>query len=213
MPFLGRKSKEEVEWNRKLKLRGSRDRLSRYASKCETVLESYRKNAIEARRLENAPLARRFAAQMVLLEQQVRRAKNLQLMLNDIELSREQVGLFKSLADTAKDFAKTVAEEEITTKMAGELERDLSSAVSKSEKVDLMLGDVLDSMNEKILSVGEVDEKEIERVLGSIEEGAVKAERESVNLPENRPGEKEDQHELDRRIDEGLKKIKESRKD
>jgi len=212
LSFLKRKTKEEVELARRARIREARNRLQRYVESCERVLGSYERNAVEAMRLENKALARRFAAKMVLLDKQIRRAKTLQLMLSDIELSREQAGLFRNLADSVKDFVKDLADEETMARMAAELERDLSTALLKSERLDLMLGDVIDSMNEKILSVGEVDVKEIERVLGSIEEGAVRAERESLAVPESQPREKELQDELDRRIEEGLRKVREAGK-
>ncbi len=53
----------------------------------------------------------------------------------------------------------------------------------------------------------------IERVLSGVEEGAVKAEREIVKVTEAKPAEKESHDELDRRIEEGLKKIREAKKE
>lgn len=236
MGILGRflKSKEEKEWERKTRLREARSRISRYVEKSTRLLKSYEQNAIEARRIENAALLRRFATKIYLLNNQIKRMKSLQLLLSDIELSREQIGLFNSVAVTMRDFSKVMAHEEISAKMASELDRNLTGVLSRSERIDTMLGDVLDSINDKILDIGEVDEEGIETVLASIEEKATTAEREAfrlhtggteyernastssprVEIADDRTNSKVDSsqkdslNDLDRRIERGLKKIK-----
>lgn len=210
MSIFGRKSKEEREWQRKAKLRETKGRLSRYVDTCEAVLSAYERNAVEAVRLGNRPLARRFAAKMIALEKQINRAKNLQLILSDMELSREQVGLFNNLAVTMRDFSKVLAQEEVTAKMAGELDRNLAVAMQKSEQIDVALGEVVDSMTDKVWTVGDIDDKQIERELEHLEESAAGKEKEAYNV--RIPGENQKEDELDRRIEEGLRKIKEGGK-
>ena len=146
----------------------------------------------------------------------------LQLLLSDVELSRQQAGLFGSMADTIKDFAKVMEKEEISAQMAAELDKNLNVVFDSSERIDSMLTDVLESMNQKILGeIGPIDEEEIEKILESVEEKAGVYETEKIDsrLKVNNgyvhEQEKDDVVEdntsrlsdLDKRIERGLKKI------
>ena len=216
------KSKREIEWERKTRLRKTKVEMNRYIENCRRLRKSYEKNAIQARRLENLSLTKRFVAKMHILETQIKRMNMLQLLLSDVELSRQQAGLFGSMADTIKDFAKVMEKEEISAQMAAELDKNLNVVFDSSERIDSMLTDVLESMNQKILGeIGPIDEEEIEKILESVEEKAGVYETEKIDsrLKVNNgyvhEQEKDDVVEdntsrlsdLDKRIERGLKKI------
>jgi phage shock protein A len=185
-----------------------RSKLARYSESCEKLASAYERNAVEAIQIGNRPLARKFTARMITLESQVKRAKVLQLMLSDIELSREQSSLFTNLGTTMKEFVGSLSQEDISVNSVAEVERDLSSVLMKSEKTNVMLGDVIDLMSEKMSRVGEVDEGALVRTLDALEVKTAAAEKDALRSEAEEPH-REEVDELDKRIAEGLRKTNE----
>jgi len=221
------KSKEEKEFERKQRVRQTKRKIGRYINNCETLRDEYEKNAIEARRLENDSLTRRFAAKMLILGNQIKKMRAIDLVLRDIELSRGQASVFNSMAVTMKDFAKVMDQEQVSARTAAEMSNNLDRILIASEKIDDMLEGVVDSMSDKILDVSDVSDRELENVLKDIEVKAGVEEEASFRVRESstssqrvnqvtstpkRENVDQSRDPLDKRIEDGLDKIKKNRR-
>lgn len=180
LSFLRRKSREEKEFERKLRLREAMARLEKYVHDSSKISREYHTQAVEARRLGNISLTKRFASKKLVLDKRITRAKTFRLVIKDLELSREQTGLLKVFVDITTDFSKTLSEAEPTAKMASEIKRNVESSVAKANKIDIVLAEVLDSISDTLLRVEGVEEEEIEALMESIEAEAAEVEREKV---------------------------------
>jgi len=68
MRFIKRKSREEKDFERRVRLNEALIRLDRYINNSENLLQEYEKQAVEAKRLGNEVLVKRFAAKMLVLD-------------------------------------------------------------------------------------------------------------------------------------------------
>lgn len=207
---LGRKSKEEKEFERKLRIREALTKLDKYMEDARRISREYEKQAVEAKRFGNDALAKRFASKMLILDRQIKRAKTLQLIIKDLELSREQTGLLKVFVDVANDFSEALSEAEPTAKMASEIKKNVESAVAKTRRIDIILAEVVDSISDTLLAAEGVKEEEMKNALDRIEAKAAEIERAKVRkkTPEeirNKPFESVDIGNSD--VDKRIKKI------
>ena len=208
--FKKKKSKEEVEWERKLRLRRTRDAVEKYSNKCENLKKRYLDQAVDARRLGNEQMAKRFALRIMALETQLKRAKGFLLMMNDMELSREQLGIWKDLASTFKDFAASYDDQAISFEKMKEVTLDLEKAISNSQQLGDVLDSVLDTMSDKMADFDNVSSKELENIMSTIDEMSVDKEKSSVNIKptkESEGGVETAETDLDKRIREGIRDI------
>lgn len=211
MRFLRGKSREEKEFERRLKLRQAILRLDSFISNCEKLANEYFKQAVEARRIEDKTLTKRFAGKILLLEEQAKRAKKLQLIIKDLDLGREQAGLLRDFAEIASNFAASMKDLKIDSRTLAKIEEDITKSVVETERVDALFGVLIDSISNKILEVENIDEKRIEGILDKIEREAVAAEKEIMEKKEVIKERSEEEKELDRKIEEALEKIKKIR--
>ena len=180
MRFIGRKTREEKDFERKVKLNEALIRLDRYISNSENLLREYEKQAVEAKRLGNEVLVKRFATKMLVLDRQIRKAKSLRLIIKDLELSREQSASIKDFADVVKDFSLALSADEITAKMVGEIKRNMEVAMAKARRMDIVLSEIVDSVTDTLLTAKGVEEEEIKDILEGIESKAAESERRMV---------------------------------
>jgi phage shock protein A len=209
-PFKKKKSKEEVEWERKLRLRRTKDAVEKYSNKCENLRKKYLDQAVDAKRLGNEQLAKRFAMRIMALDNQLKRARGFLLMMNDMELSREQLGIWKDLASTFKDFAASYEDDSVSFEQMKAVSFDLEKAISNSQQLGDILDNVLDTMSDRMADFDNVSSKELENIMGTIDEMTVDKEKSSVNLkstPEKSDAGDKAESELDKRIMDGIKDI------
>lgn len=182
------------EWERRFKLREARLKVKRYVDGCLRVKREYERRLLEAERLGDRALMRRFAARIMSLEDQVRKANALMLMLSDLELTRERLGLHRELIEAVKGFVKDAERLDVSPKELEELERGLAMAGARAEKLDAAISDLVDVINERLLSSEEVDEAAV---------------REALEKARASEGAEREVEELDRRIEEGLRRLRE----
>ncbi len=204
-----KKSKEELEWERKLRLRRTRDTVEKYSNKCEDLRVKYMDQAVEAKRLGNEQLVKRFALRIMALDNQVKRSKGFLLMVNDMELSREQLGIWGELATTFKDFAASYQDESVGYEAIKDITFEMEKAISNSQQLSEAMDNVLDSMSDRMASFDSVSSKDIEGIMKSIEERSVEKEKSSVELKATSQKQSQDQalSDLDKRILEGINEI------
>lgn len=215
-PFKKKKSKEEVEWERKLRLRRTRDAVEKYSNKCENLRKRYLDQAVDAKRLGNEQLAKRFALRIMALDNQLKRAKGFLLMMNDMELSREQLGIWKDLAVTFKDFAASYEDESISFEQMRSVTFDLEKAIANSQQLGEVLDSVLDTVSDKMADFDNVSSKELENIMGTIDEMSVDKEKSSVTIKPSKEKEEvadKGESDLDRRIMDGIKDIEKEKND
>ena len=187
------KSREDKELQLRLKLAQLKSETSRYIDQCERLANQFDSDAINARKIENNELARNFAAKAVRLEVEARRAKSFLLVISDLELSKEQNEIFMGLSQAMRDFVKTVGGGRMDASWLGRMRSDLDRAVSESEKIDGLFGEFMDDVSRETRVGGIVSDSEILRRLSGGK--TQKDDKELTN------------EELDRRIEEGLKKL------
>ena len=187
------KSRGDKELQLRLKLAQLKSETSRYIDQCERLSKQFDSDAINARKIENNELARNFAAKAVRLEVEARRAKSFLLVISDLELSKEQNEIFIGLSQAMRDFVKTVGGGRMDATWLGRMRSDLDRAVSESEKIDGLFGEFMDDVSRETKVGGIVSDSEILRRLSG-----GKTQKEDKELSDE---------ELDRRIEEGLKKL------
>jgi hypothetical protein len=124
---------------------------------------------------------------------EARRAKSFLLVISDLELSKEQNEIFIGLSQAMRDFVKTVGGGRMDASWLGRMRSDLDRAVSESEKIDGLFGEFMDDVSRETKVGGIVSDSEILRRLSG-----GKTQKEDKELSDE---------ELDRRIEEGLKKL------
>ena len=231
LPFI--KSKEEKEQERRLRLRQTQTKVNRYVKQAQQLRIEYEKNAIEARRIENNALTKRFAAKMLIIDHRIKAMETYRLVLNDFELTKQQGNILSDMALTIKDFTDVFRGESLSAKESTQITSNLDKIFEFTQKADFNLNSVIDNMNDKMLEVGFVDDAEVETILRSIDQKAEAQESRSlptferirspseVQLSSNPPSvnpvpkpvpTNPDYNELDKRIEKGLKDINKNKR-
>lgn len=202
MPLLKKgKSKKEKEMERKIKVRQAKSKIQNYIKKCQKQYDLYRKHAVEANKLGNDALLKRFATKMVALENQIEKAQTVHLILVDIELSKEQVHMTQEFFSAISGMKESLMSEEITAEDLTEAALNIEAATDKAERIDEMLSSFAETLSDRILTSADVSIEDIESTLEKIDAQAASEEAKVVD-------EKVEESDLDRRIKEGLNKIK-----
>lgn len=202
-----KKSKDEVDIERRLRIRKARDSMEKFSTKCEKLRDNYMKQAVEAKKIGNDALVKRFAARLVNLDTQQRRAKSFVLMMNDMELNLEQLDNMGDVTATMKDFVSIFEESKIDYDAISRLKIDMDKANANSEKLSEVLDNVLSDVGDSMTSYANIDNKALESMVSEIGDRAASQERTSIRDPPGVEKENERTDDLDRRIRESLEEI------
>lgn len=202
-----KKSKEELDLERKLRIRRAKDSMERFSNKCNNLRESYMQQAVEAKRLGNEGLVKKFAVRLLNLDNQQKRAKSLVLMMNDMELNLEQLKNWGEMSTAIKDFVTIFEENGVNYESIAQLNLEMEKALNNSEKLSEALDSVLENVGDRLISFDSVDNKALDSMISNISERAVSTERSSVKEPQPTSKESSQTSDLDRRIKESLEEI------
>jgi hypothetical protein len=197
--------KEDKEWERKYRLKKSREAAEKYIQKCESFRNVYKQQAVEAKQIGNDSLVKLYVTKVAAMDKQIKTAKTMKLLFDDFELGREQFDLFSELTQVVKGMAEAFKEDEINQKSILELTKNLDKAMFETNKMDQMLQGAMESVDSSIMGFGDIGQKDYESVMNEINDSAVRAERSKGEIP-SEPVKEDD---IDQRMKDSLKKLKE----
>lgn len=204
MSILKKRNDEENEIERRIRMTQTKNTLSKFSKECEEMSSRYLKNAIDARKIKNDRLMRTFAARVGYFDEQVRKTKSLLLIISDLELRKEEVGMIKKLNVSMKDFYDIFSNENLKDPSLLEFEKNISMTSQRADEVGGKISMLVDSITENFLGGSITDPDQMEKIIQKIDIEA--------GMPHERGKEKNSTgaDELEKRIDDGMKRILES---
>ncbi len=164
------KSKEEKEIERKVRMRKAKMALKQYINNLENLKRRIFLQGKEAAKLGDEALLKRSAMKYLALEERIKQAKRLLLLMEEAEIQRELVKVSANFIQFSKDIVESIAEgpgAEDVAKMQVEFEK----AMTKVEGLDEALSTMLDLTSESILT-GEFDAESLEETASLFEASA-----------------------------------------
>ncbi len=157
------KSKEEKEIERKIRMRKAKMALKQYINNLENLKRKIFLQGKEAAKLGgDEALLKRSAVKYLTLEQRIKQAKRLLLLMEEAEIQRELVKVSAEFIGFSKDVVKSIAEgpggAEDVAKMQVEFEKAMGGKVESLEEA---LNTMIDLTSESILT-GEFDAETVE---------------------------------------------------
>ncbi|ALM75540.1 hypothetical protein TBCH5v1_1627 [Thermococcus barophilus] len=166
------KSKEEKEIERKVRMRKAKMALKQYINNLENFKRRVFLQGKEAAKLGDEALLKRSAVKYLALEQRIKQAKRLLLLIEEAELQRELVKVSADFIQFSKDIVQSIAEGPGAEDVA-KIQVEFEKAMSKVENLDEALGTMLDLTSESILT-GNFDVETIEAAEGLMVSSASK---------------------------------------
>ena len=158
------KSKEEKEIERKVRMRKAKMALKQYINNLENFKRKIFLQGKEAAKLGDENLLKRSAVKYLVLEQRIKQAKRLLLLMEEAELQRELVKVSADFIQFSKDIVKSIAEGPRAEDVA-KIQVEFEKAMGRVENLDEALSTMLDLTSERILS-GNFDVETIEAAEG-----------------------------------------------
>ncbi|ADT84364.1 hypothetical protein [Thermococcus barophilus] len=158
------KSKEEKEIERKIRMRKAKMALKQYINNLENLKHKIFLQGKEAAKLGDEALLKRSAMKYLAIEERIKQAKRLLLLMEEAEIQRELVKVSADFIQFSKDVVKSIAEgpgAEDVAKMQVEFEK----AMGKVENLEEALNTMIDLTSESILT-GEFDLETVEMAEG-----------------------------------------------
>ena len=154
------KSKEEKEIERKVRMRKAKMALKQYINNLENFKRRVFLQGKEAAKLGDETLLKRSAVKYLVLENRIKQAKRLLLLMEEAELQKELVKVSADFIQFSKDIVQSISEGPGAEDIA-KIQVNFEKAMGKVENLDEALSTMLDLTSESILS-GSFDEETIE---------------------------------------------------
>ena len=154
------KSKEEKEIERKVRMRKAKMALKQYINNLENLKRKIFLQGKEAAKLGDETLLKRSAVKYLVLENRIKQAKRLLLLMEEAELQKELVKVSADFIQFSKDIVQSISEGPGAEDIA-KIQVNFEKAMGKVENLDEALSTMLDLTSESILS-GSFDEETIE---------------------------------------------------
>jgi len=161
------KSKEEREIERKIRIRKAKAQLKSYISGLESLQKKVLELGREASKIGDRKLVRRQAEKYLALENRIRQAKKLLILMEEAEAQRELVKITSSFIAFSRDIVDSIVEGP-DVKDVAKMHVELEKAMAKAESLEEALSVVIDSASESILS-SHFDEEVVEDVVRMFE--------------------------------------------
>ncbi|HEC88000.1 MAG TPA: hypothetical protein ENI52_01640 [Thermoplasmata archaeon] len=188
------KSKERKEIERKIRMRKAKNLVQNYIIKLERLQKRIFNQGKEYAKLGDGRMVKSQASKYLALENRIRQAKKLLLLMEEAEIQRELVGVSASFIQFSKDIVNSIADAP-KIKDISKMHVKFEEAMAKVEGMEEVLNTVIDAASEGILSGEEFSEEKIEEV---------------AKLLEGEAGTEES--EIDKKIEKKLKDIEEMMK-
>lgn len=163
-----RKSKEEKEIERKIRARKAKAILQNYINNLERLQRRIYEHGKEAAKLGDEKLLRRQAAKYLALENRMKQARKLLLLMEEAEVQKELVRISSSFITFSKDIIDSIAEGPDVEKIA-KTHVEFEKAMAKAEGIEEALSVVMDAASESILTSGEFNEEKVDEIVKLIE--------------------------------------------
>ncbi|MHB8361815.1 MAG: hypothetical protein ACYDAO_08875 [Thermoplasmataceae archaeon] len=196
MSIFKRQSQEEKDFNLRIKLKNLKKQAETFVTQCDRISKSFEEKAAEASNIGNRVLARNFATKSLQFELQSKRARSFILIISDMELTKEQHSMMNSLSSAMSDFVKSVGNGKMGGDWATSLSGEIDKVMDQSVRMDSYFGDFLDNFSNQALNASNLPDKELEE---KMEAKQKQKSDEDVKFTDD---------ELDKRIKEGIEKIK-----
>lgn len=164
------KSKEEREIERKVRMRKAKMALKQYINNLENLKRKIFLQGKEAAKLGDEALLRRSAMKYLALEERIKQAKRLLLLMEEAEIQRELVKVSANFIQFSKDIVDSIAEGPGAEDVA-KIQVEFEKAMTKVENLDEALSTMLDLTSESILT-GDFDAETIEEATSIFEASA-----------------------------------------
>ena len=161
------KSKEEKEIERKIRIRKAKAQLKNYISGLEKLQKKVLELGREASQIGDKKLVKRQAEKYLALENRIRQAKRLLILMEEAEAQRELVKITSTFIAFSKDIVDSIVEGP-DVKDVAKMHVELEKAMAKAESLEEVLSVIIDSASESILS-GDFDEGVVEEVVKMFE--------------------------------------------
>ena len=162
------KSKEEKEIERKVRMRKAKMALKQYINNLENLKRKIFLQGKEAAKLGDEALLKRSAMKYLALEERIKQAKRLLLLMEEAEIQRELVKVSANFIQFSKDIVESIAEGPGAQDIA-KMQVEFEKAMGKVEELDEALASMLDLTSESILT-GDFDAETIEEAASLFEE-------------------------------------------
>ncbi len=193
MGLFHKKSKQEVEIEREISYRKAKSVVNNYIDNCDNIKKKYWDQGVEAAKIGDEEMLKRFAAGYFTMNDKIRKGKKLLLHMEGIKIQREAVHMSSEFVAFAKDMSSSIIEGIDVKDLAG-MQVELDKAMMKAEQVDLALSTSLDMTSEKVLNSSELD-MNLNNIIKTMEGEAAAGESK-----------------MDLKIENGLKQVEEAMK-
>jgi len=188
------RSKERKEIERRIRIKKAKNVVQNYIIKLEKLQRRIFNQGKEYAKLGDERMVKNQASKYLALENRIKQAKKLLLLMEEAEIQRELVRVSASFIQFSKDIVNSIADAP-KVKDVAKMHVKFEEAMAKVEGIEEALNTVIDAASEGILSREEFSEEKVEEV---------------AKLLEGEAGMEES--ELDKKIEEKLKEIEEMMK-
>jgi len=164
------KSKEEKEIERKMRMRKAKMALKQYINNLENLKRKIFLQGKEAAKLGDEALLKRSAMKYLALEERIKQAKRLLLLMEEAEVQRELVKVSANFIQFSQDIVESIAEGPGAQDIA-RMQVEFEKAMGKVEELDDALASMLDLTSESILT-GDFSAETVEEATSLFEASA-----------------------------------------
>ena len=183
------KSKEEKELEREMSYRKAKVTLNRYIQKCQELQNKYLQSGVSASKINDEGLVRQFALGYLGMSRSIDGAQRLMLLLDGVNLRREQVKVASEFIGFADSMSKSIFEG-ASAKDIAKMQNELGKALAKGDQLSMALDTTMETLSDSITSGVEAPSGDIAKISEMFSKGATEPE-------------------VDKGLDEGLRKIEE----
>ncbi|MGP6206818.1 hypothetical protein ACNF42_02115 [Cuniculiplasma sp. SKW3] len=150
MSLLNRKSKEELEIETQMNIRMLKKKSENHAKQCDSLAERYEAKSKEAADIGNSSLSKMFGEKAKSLRDQAAKIRSFILVVEDMEMMKDQSSLMGSFSDAMKSFVKTMSKGQINPAWMSQMESELNRAIDESERVGDLFGGLLEDIGQNV---------------------------------------------------------------
>ena len=132
MSILNRKSREELEIETQMNIQMLKKKSEAHAKQCDTMAEKYEKKATEAKNIGNLTLSKTFQEKSRALRDQASKIRSFILVVEDMEMMKDQSSVMGSFSEAMKSFVKTMSKGQVTPAWMSQMENELDKAIQES---------------------------------------------------------------------------------
>ena len=191
---FGGKSKEEKEIEREIRNRKARGTLQHYIERLENLQTMVYNQGKQAAKLGDDKFVTRQAGKYLALQDRVKRAQKMLLLMEEAKLQRELVKVSGEFITFARDVSQSIFEGPDVDKIA-HMQVEMEKAMGQAEKIDEALSVAIDMASEGVLNSSDYSENNVTEVAS-----AMQSEAET------------DEKSMDARISKGIKQAEDMMK-